>query len=217
MTNNDVLRSIRYMLKLNDEAMVNIAALADSEVPLAMMQAYLKKEEEAGFQPCPDVLMGYFLNGLIFHRRGKSEELPAPSIERKMNNNIILKKLRIAFDLKTTDIPQVLAKADFAVGQSEIGAIFRKPDHKNYRECGDQLLRNFLKGLSLTVRPPIVPKAPAEKKPAAEHKPAGQAKSATAGKPAGGKSWSGNKPASAGRPAAGGKPAAGKKSWPGKP
>lgn len=158
MTNNDVLRSIRYMLRLNDDAMVNIAALAESEVPLEMMQAYLKKEDEAGFQRCPDVLMGYFLNGLIFHRRGKSEELPAPSIERKMNNNIILKKLRIAFDLKTTDIPVVLAKADFAVGQSEIGAIFRKPEHKNYRECGDQLMRNFLKGMTLTLRPPITPK-----------------------------------------------------------
>ena len=153
MTNNDVLRSVRYMLDLNDAKVVSILALAESEVSEAEVHSFLKKEDEAGFRPCPDVVMGYFLNGLIFLRRGKSEDAPAPSIERKMTNNVILKKLRIAFELKTTDITDLLKSADFAVGQSEIGAIFRKPGHKNYRECGDQILRNFLKGLTKKIRP----------------------------------------------------------------
>ena len=153
MTNNDVLRSVRYMLNLSDAQMVSVLALAETVVSEAEMQRFLKKDDEAGFQPCPDVVMGYFLNGLIYQRRGKSEEAPAPSVERKMTNNIIMKKLRVAFDLKTTDILDVLKLADFAVGQSEIGAIFRKPGHKNYRECGDQILRNFLKGLTLKIRP----------------------------------------------------------------
>jgi uncharacterized protein YehS (DUF1456 family) len=30
--------------------------------------------------------------------------------------------------------------------------LFRKVGHDNYRPCGDQLLRNFLKGLTLRVR-----------------------------------------------------------------
>ncbi|MBS6034713.1 MULTISPECIES: DUF1456 family protein [Pantoea] len=153
MTNNDILRSVRYMLDLSDAKMVEIFALAQCEVPQTDIQAWLKKDEDAAFRPCPDVLMGYFLNGLIFYRRGKSEEMPAPSIERKMNNNIFMKKLRIAFDLKTTDIPEVLKRVNFTVSQAEIGAIFRKPDHKNYRECGDQILRNFLKGLAMIQRP----------------------------------------------------------------
>ncbi|EIB97822.1 MULTISPECIES: DUF1456 family protein [Pantoea] len=153
MTNNDILRSVRYMLNLSDAGMVKIFALAECEVPETDVQAWLKKDDDAAFRPCPDVLMGYFLNGLIFYRRGKSEEAPAPSIERKMNNNIFMKKLRIAFDLKTTDIPDVLKRANFTVSQAEVGAIFRKPDHKNYRECGDQILRNFLKGLAMIQRP----------------------------------------------------------------
>lgn len=155
MTNNDVLRSVRYMLNLSDAQVVAILALAETEVSEAEVQSFLKKEEEPGYRDCPDVVMGYFLNGLIFQRRGKSEEAPAPSVERKMTNNIIMKKLRVAFDLKTTDILEILKLADFAVGQSEIGAIFRKPGHKNYRECGDQILRNFLKGLTMKVRPVI--------------------------------------------------------------
>ena len=153
MTNNDILRSVRYMLNLSDAKMVEIFALAQCDVPLADIQAWLKKDDDAAFRPCPDVLMGYFLNGLIFYRRGKSEDAPAPSIERKMTNNIVMRKLRIAFDLKTTDIPDVLKRVNFTVSQAEIGAIFRKPDHKNYRECGDQILRNFLKGLAMIQRP----------------------------------------------------------------
>ena len=153
MTNNDVLRSVRYILNLSDAKVVSILALAESEVTIADVSSFLKKEDEAGYRPCPDIVMGYFLNGLIFDRRGKSEDAPEPSIERKMTNNIILKKLRVAFNLKTTDIIDLLKLADFAVGQSEIGAIFRKPGHKNYRECGDQILRNFLKGLTMKMRP----------------------------------------------------------------
>ncbi|WP_258575735.1 YehS family protein [Candidatus Pantoea persica] len=147
------MRSLRFMLDLSDARVVEIFALADSEVPLADVQAWMKKEDDAAFKPLPDVLMGYFLNGLIFFRRGKNDEAPAPSIERRMNNNIFMKKLRIAFDLKTSDTPAVLAKANFTVSQAEIGAIFRKPDHKNYRECGDQIMRNFLKGLTMMQRP----------------------------------------------------------------
>ena len=118
MTNNDILRSVRYMLDLSDAKMVEIFALAQCEVPQTDIQAWLKKDEDAAFRPCPDVLMGYFLNGLIFYRRGKSEEMPAPSIERKMNNNIFMKKLRIAFDLKTTDIPEVLTRVTFTFSQA---------------------------------------------------------------------------------------------------
>lgn len=153
MTNNDILRSVRYMLNLSDAKVVAIFALAGCDVPETDVQTWLKKDDDAAYRPCPDVLMGYFLNGLIFHRRGKSDDMPAPSIERKMNNNIFMKKLRIAFDLKTTDIPEVLKQANFTVSQAEIGAIFRKPDHKNYRECGDQIMRNFLKGLAMIHRP----------------------------------------------------------------
>jgi len=159
MTNNDVLRSVRFMLNLSDAQVVAILALAETEVTEAEINSFLKKDDEDGFRECPDVIMGYFLNGLIFQRRGKSEDAPEPSIERKMTNNIMMKKLRVAFDLKTTDILDILKMADFAVGPSEIGAIFRKPGHKNYRECGDQILRNFLKGLTMKIRPAVVPKA----------------------------------------------------------
>ena len=69
-----------------------------------------------------------------------------------MTNNDILKKLRIALSFRDTDILEVLKLADFNMTKSELSAIFRKEDHPNYKECGDQLLRNFLNGLIIKKR-----------------------------------------------------------------
>jgi len=69
-----------------------------------------------------------------------------------MSNNDILKKLRVALQLKDTDIVEILKLVDFKVTTTELGAFFRKEDHPNYKECGDQILRNFLNGLVIYKR-----------------------------------------------------------------
>lgn len=81
-----------------------------------------------------------------------------------MTNNDILKKLRVALQLKNTDIIAILKLVDFEISESELGAIFRAEDHQNYKECGDQLLRNFLNGLIIFKRGPMEPKAVTVKK-----------------------------------------------------
>lgn len=72
-----------------------------------------------------------------------------------MTNNDIIKKLRVALQLKDDDIVRILSLVDFKVTTTELGAIFRKEDHPNYKECGDQLLRNFLNGLIIHLRGPM--------------------------------------------------------------
>ena len=154
MINNDVLRSIRYMLDLSDGQIVEVTRLADPDFALekAEVLAYLKKEGEAGFVECPDRVLAHFLEGLIFHYRGRDPALPARPVESRVNNNLILKKLRVAFELKDLDMHQAFADAGFPVSKPELSALFRQPGHKNFRACGDQLLRNFLKGLTLRAR-----------------------------------------------------------------
>lgn len=71
-----------------------------------------------------------------------------------MSNNDILKKLRVALQLKNTDIIEILKLVDFKISESELGALFRKEDHPKYMECGDQILRNFLNGLVIHLRGP---------------------------------------------------------------
>ena len=72
-----------------------------------------------------------------------------------LTNNDILKKLRVALELKDEDVVKILKLADFDITKSELNALYRKPDHPNYKECGDQLLRNFLNGLVIYKRGPM--------------------------------------------------------------
>ena len=69
-----------------------------------------------------------------------------------MTNNDIFKKLRVALKLRDDDIVAILTLVDFKISKSELSAFFRKEDHPNYMECGDQVLRNFLNGLVLHLR-----------------------------------------------------------------
>ncbi|MCW8809205.1 MAG: DUF1456 family protein [Rhodanobacter sp.] len=154
MINNDTLRSIRYMLDLSDGKVVEIVRLADPAFPLAKedVQAFLKKDGEAGYVECSNAMLAHFLDGLVLYRRGRDESLPPRPVEKRVTNNVVLKKLRVAFELKDVDMHQVLADAGFPISKPELSALFRQPGHKNFRLCGDQLLRNFLKGLTLRVR-----------------------------------------------------------------
>ena len=69
-----------------------------------------------------------------------------------MNNNDVFKKLRVALQLRDDEIIEVLKLVDFKISKSELGAFFRKEDHPNFMECGDQVLRNFLNGLVIHLR-----------------------------------------------------------------
>lgn len=76
----------------------------------------------------------------------------------EMTNNDIMKKLRVALKLRDDDIVKICALVDFAVTKSEIGALYRNPEHPKYMECGDQFLRNFLNGLIIHLRGPMPPR-----------------------------------------------------------
>ncbi|MCP3907235.1 MAG: DUF1456 family protein, partial [Oceanicoccus sp.] len=80
-------------------------------------------------------------------------EGPAPVAEKQLDNNIVLRKLKIAMDFKSDDIQAVLQSAGLTISDHELSALFRKKGHKHYRECKDQILRNFLEGLRLKYRP----------------------------------------------------------------
>ncbi|UJJ49503.1 MULTISPECIES: DUF1456 family protein [Rhodanobacter] len=154
MISNDVLRAIRYMLDLSDGRVVDIIHLADAASPIGKedVQAFLKKDDEPGYAECSNKVLALFLDGLVFHRRGKDESRPPRPPEKRVTNNVVLKKLRVAFELKDVDMHELLEAAGFPISKPELSALFRQSDHKNFRLCGDQLLRNFLKGLTMKVR-----------------------------------------------------------------
>jgi uncharacterized protein YehS (DUF1456 family) len=150
MQNNDILRRLRYALDLNDATMTAIFKLADYEITRDELLNFLKKDEQEGFVELNHQTMALFLEGLITHKRGK---LARPTVQPEpvtfLSNNDVLKKIRVALEFKEDDMLNTLKLADFNLSKSELSAFFRKKGQKNYRDCGDQVLRNFLQGLAI--------------------------------------------------------------------
>ena len=152
MNKNDILRRIRYVFDFSDSDMIFIFRQAEHEVSRVQVSDWLKKDDDPACKKCTDTELAIFLNGLINHKRGKKEG-SQPEPERTLNNNAILKKLKIALNFKAEDMIRVLSLAGLQISKHELSAFFRKPGHKHYRECKNQMLRNFLKGLQLELRP----------------------------------------------------------------
>ena len=151
MTNNAVLRRIRYIFDFTDSKMIAVFGSADHQVTRAEISDWLKKDNDPAYRKCSDALLAIFLNGLINDKRGRKEG-PQPDRAQRLNNNIVFMKLKIALNLKAEDVLQIMDLANFSISKGELSALFRRPGHKHYRECKDQILRNFLKGMQLKYR-----------------------------------------------------------------
>ena len=131
--------------------MITVFAQADLSVTGSQVSNWLKKDDDPEQQQCDDRVLACYLNGLSNERRGKKEG-PQPEPEDKLNNNIIFKKLKIALNLKAEDILRIMGLVDFTISKHELSAFFRKKGHKHYRECQEQILRNFLHGIQIEYR-----------------------------------------------------------------
>lgn len=152
MTNKDVLRQLRYIFNFGDSEMIDIFGLADVIVSRSQISDWLKKEEDPESKEIVDEDLAVFLNGFINLKRGKREGVKVVP-EKKLTNNIILRKLKIALDFKDNEMIDIFDLADMRVSKHEISAFFRNPKQRQYRLCLDQFLRNFLFGLQLKFRP----------------------------------------------------------------
>ncbi|MBN4075421.1 MAG: hypothetical protein COA71_11945 [SAR86 cluster bacterium] len=151
MTNNDCLRRLRYIFDLSDSKMMACFEAAGFKATREQISNWLKKDDDPNFKSCDDEMLATFLNGFINDRRGKREgEQPQP--EKKLTNNMVFMKIKIALNLKAEDILALLKLADFTLSKHELSAFFRRVDHKHYRQCKDQILRNFLNGLQIKHR-----------------------------------------------------------------
>jgi uncharacterized protein YehS (DUF1456 family) len=148
MTNNDILRRLRFTFDLNDTKMIELFAIADQQVTRSQISDWLKKDEDPACIKINDKQLATFLNGFIIEKRGKKEgDQPEP--EKRLNNNIIFRKLKIALNLKDDEILEILGLAELRISKHALSAFFRRPDHVQYKACENQILRNFLHGLQL--------------------------------------------------------------------
>lgn len=151
MDNNSIFRQLRYIFKLQEEDIVKMLSLVEVDISKETVTDWLRKEDDPKMLALYDKDFAAFLNALIILKRGKKNG-EIPKAEKSLSNNLILRKLKIALNLKTEDILEILQLANFNFGKSELAALFRNPDHKHYRKCKDQVLRNFLMGLKLKIK-----------------------------------------------------------------
>jgi len=151
MNNNDIIRRIRYTFDFDDSKMMTIFGAAGYDASREQINDLLKKDDDPTYKECSDKVLAIFLNGLINDQRGKKEG-PQPEPEEHLTNNIIFTKLKIALNLKADETLDILNRVNFDLSKHELSAFFRKPTHKNYRVCQNQVLRNFIKGIQIKYR-----------------------------------------------------------------
>ena len=166
MSNNDILIRLRYALDMKDADIVEIFKLGGVELTIEDVLKILIKvdddvdiEENDEIMNCNNFMLESFLNGFIIFKRGKQDvktEKTAKVVLSMNNsrsvNNVLLKKLKIALELSSEDMINILEEAGVMITKGELSAVFRKEGHKNYKECGDRYIRNFLKGLAIKYR-----------------------------------------------------------------
>ncbi|MBN7812322.1 DUF1456 family protein [Algoriphagus sp. H41] len=151
MSNNDVLRTLRYTFDFNDFVMIDLFAKGGLTVDRAQVSNWLKREEDEEFQAIYDKELAAFLNGLIILKRGPKDDT-TPVAEKSVSNNLVLRKLKIALNMKDEDMLEIFGLRGFRLSKHELSAFFRNPNQHQYRQCKDQVLRNFLQGLQMKYR-----------------------------------------------------------------
>ncbi len=151
MIANDVLRRLRYIFDLSDSKMITLSSNGKHKVTRTEISDWLKKDDHPDYKVCEDSQLAIFLNNFITEKRGKRDG-PQPEPEKRLSNNMVFMKLKIALNFKAEDVLEILEQANFKLGKHELSAFFRKPGHKHFRECKDQVLRNFLQGLAVKYR-----------------------------------------------------------------
>lgn len=158
MNNNDILRRLRYAFDFSDKQAIALFTTdpgSQASVSSDQWQARLCKQEDDGYEMCSDAELTAFLDGLIVEKRGLREPAPPPRTlpdDYRLTRNDILKKLRIAMNFREQEMLDTLKAGGSELSKSELGAFFRKPGHKHYRACGNQVLRNFIVGLTGQLR-----------------------------------------------------------------
>jgi uncharacterized protein YehS (DUF1456 family) len=144
---NETLYRIKKALDLSINQILDIYALEFYSMNEEHLESLLKRRSSKGFKVCSYEELGLFLDGLISYKRGPNPKKKSSDEDIELTNNLILKKLRVALELKEAEIEIIFALADVNLTKQQLSSLFRKESHKNFKYCSDELLMSFLDGL----------------------------------------------------------------------
>lgn len=153
MRTNAIFRKITQSLALEAQQIQELFAMSSVELDEKDIANLLKADYQSGFEQMPDYLLHVFLNKLIDQQRGKKTDNDEPvNKHKKITNNDVLKKLRIAFNLHEQHVREVFQLATIELSKSDLSALFRKADNSQFNACDDELLLDFIEGLGKWVK-----------------------------------------------------------------
>lgn len=153
MYNNDILRRLRYAFDYNDPRMLEIFKLGGIELTRTALLKMLKKDEDGSDEPCDDKTLCMFFDGLITDKRGAQDPSKKPAKPNyDLDNNIILRKLKIAMAFDSQQMIDVFKLARFEMSKPQLTGLFRRKNHRNFDACTNQMLVVFIKGLTIHLR-----------------------------------------------------------------
>jgi len=144
---NDILFKIKKALSLDEKSMQEAYALANYEMSSERLSNILKRRQDKGYEEATYEELGIFLDGLVILKRGPSDKVQKDDAVVELSNNLILKKIRVAMELKEAELIILFALAEVTLTKRQIGSLFRKEGSKNFKACSDELLMAFLDGL----------------------------------------------------------------------
>lgn len=144
---NEVLYRIQKALSLTTEDILQAYLLEDYKMDASHLEALLKRHQDKEFVQASYEELGIFLDGLVSLKRGSSPKKTNEDEAVELTNNLILKKLRIALELKEAETEIIFGLADVKLSKQQLSSLFRKEGHKNFKPCSDELLMAFLEGL----------------------------------------------------------------------
>lgn len=147
MKPNEVIKKLSLALSLNRDDIKKIFEAVEFEIDDDRLDAILAKPSSKKYQVASYEELGNFLDGLIAFKRGEIAKRPDEDEEVILDNNLILKKIRVALQLKEYEISIIFALVDREVSKSTIRDIFRNPNHPKFKRCSNAMLEDFLDGL----------------------------------------------------------------------
>jgi len=144
---NEIIYKIQKALTLSTKDILEIYTLENYAIRETEINALLTRRQDKNFKICSYEALGIFLDGLITFKRGASPKKSEIKEAITLSNNLILKKLRIALELKEPELEIIFGLADIALTKQQLSSLFRKETHKNFKPCSDSLLIAFLEGL----------------------------------------------------------------------
>ncbi len=146
ISTNEILYRIQKALHLTPDEMLEAYKLENYKMLEPHLKDLLKRRQEPGFMLCSYEELGVFLDGLVTLKRGASPKKKDDKVI-ELTNNLILKKLRIALELKEAETEIIFGLADIELTKQQLASLFRKETHKNFKPCSSELLMAFIEGL----------------------------------------------------------------------